>query len=100
MKNYLPLIIGMMTVTYLPRLIPLLIMTKQPINPLLKRFLLYIPYTALGALIMHGMIEVPPNMRFATLFGIIAAAVCSWFKGSLVLSVLVAMITAFLILQL
>ena len=99
MKNYLPLILGMMAVTYIPRVIPLLIMTERPINPLLKRFLLYIPYTALGALIMRGITEAPPNMRLITLVGISAAALCSWFKGELVLSVLVAIVTTFLMLQ-
>lgn len=99
MKNYLPLILGMTAVTYLPRLIPLLLMTERPINPLFKKFLLYIPYTALGALVMRGIIEAEPGMHLATLAGIGVAALCSWFKGELVLSVLAAIFTAFLVLQ-
>lgn len=99
MKNYLPLIIGMMMVTYVPRLIPLFIITERPLNPVLKRFLLYIPYTALSALIVRGAIEAAPEMKAATILGIAAAGICSWFKGGLILSVLVAIITAFLILQ-
>jgi branched-subunit amino acid transport protein len=100
MKGYLPLIIGMMTVTYLPRLIPLLLMTERPLHPLLKRFLMYIPYTALSALIARGILQSTPDMRLATLLGITAAGICSWFRGGLVLSVLISIFTVFMVLHL
>ena len=99
MKNYLPLIIGMMAVTYLPRLLPLLIMTERPINPKLKRFLCYIPYTALSALITQGIISATSALKLATVISLAVAGLCSWFKGGLVLSVLVSILAAFLILQ-
>ncbi|EHQ90518.1 AzlD domain-containing protein [Desulfosporosinus youngiae] len=99
MKSYLLLITGMMVVTYLPRLLPLLIMTGRPLPPVLKRFLQYIPYTALSALIVRGIMQSAPDMRLATVAGIIAAGICSWLKGSLVLSVLISIIAAYLILQ-
>jgi len=99
MKSYLLLITGMMVVTYLPRLLPLLIMTGRPLPPVLKRFLQYIPYTALSALIVRGIMQSSPDMRLATVGGIIAAGICSWLKGSLVLSVLISIIAAYLILQ-
>ncbi|MDP4146681.1 MAG: AzlD domain-containing protein [Bacillota bacterium] len=99
MKGYLPLIIGMMLVTYLPRLIPLLLMTEKPLNPKLKRFLLYIPYTALSALIVRGILEASPGMSIATLVGIGAAGICSWFKGGLVLSVFISIVVVFVFLN-
>ncbi len=102
MKSLLPLIFGMAAVTYLPRLLPLIIMTERPINPLIKRFLLYIPYTALSALIVRGIMETSPEIRLATLIGVIAAGMCSIYlsKGGLVLSVMASVITALLVLQL
>lgn len=99
MKSYLPLIIGMMAVTYLPRLIPLLILTERPLHPLLKRFLLYIPYTALSALIVRGVMQSAPDMRLAAFAGLGVACACSWFKGGLVLSVLASIAASFLILS-
>jgi len=99
MKSILPLIFGMTVVTYLPRLLPLITMTKRPLNPLLKRFLIYIPYTALSALIVRGIMESPSEMQLATLIGILAAGICSFFKGGLILSVLASVLTAFLVLQ-
>ena len=99
MKSYLPLILGMMAVTFLPRLLPLVTLSKRPLHPLLRRFLLFIPYTALGALIARGVMQAPPGMMAATLIGIGAAALCSWFKGGMVLSVGAGIIAAFLVLQ-
>lgn len=99
MKNYLVLIAGMMAVTYLPRLMPLLLMTERPLHPYVKRFLLYIPYTALSALIIRGVLEAAPGMGLASVIGIAVAGLCSWFKGGLVLSVLISILAAFLVLQ-
>jgi branched-subunit amino acid transport protein len=98
MKSYFALIIGMMLVTYLPRLFPLITITQRPLHPLLRRFLLYIPYTALGALIVSGIIQAETGKMAATLGGLTAAAICSWFKGGLVLSVLAAIAVGFMVL--
>lgn len=99
MKSYLPLIVGMMTVTYLPRLIPLIMLSERSLHPLLRRFFLYIPYTALGALIIRGALEATVEMTVPTLVGIGVAAICSWVKGGLVTSVLASIIAAYLILS-
>jgi len=98
MKSYLPLIVGMMTVTYLPRLLPLIALSERPLHPLLRRFLLYIPYTALGALIIRGAMEATPEMTVATLAGIGASAVFSWFRGGMVSPVSASILVVFLIL--
>ena len=98
MKSYLPLILGMMAVTFLPRLLPLLALSECSLHPLWRRFFLYIPYTALGALIVRGIMQATSGMMAATLAGLGVAAVCSWYKGGLVLSVLASTIVAFLIL--
>jgi len=97
--SYLPLIIGMMLVTYLPRLLPWIVLSERPLHPLVRRFLLYIPYTALGALIVRGVMEAPTGMTAATLAGIGVSAVCSWFKGGLVLSVAAAIIAVLLVIS-
>ncbi|HSV97707.1 MAG TPA: AzlD domain-containing protein [Spirochaetota bacterium] len=90
MKNHLPLIVGMMLVTYIPRLLPLLAVPQRTLHPLLRRFLTYIPCTVLGALIMSGITQAEPGMTGATLGGIAAAVVCSWLRGGLVVSVMAA----------
>jgi branched-subunit amino acid transport protein len=99
MRSYLPLILGMTLVTFLPRLLPLITLTERPLHPLIKRFLLYIPYTALSALIASGIMQAGQSMRMATIAGIGAAAICSWVRGGLILSVAASIATAFLILN-
>lgn len=93
------LVIGMAAVTYLPRLLPLVTLTKRPLPPLLRRILLYIPYTALGALIIPGVWQAIPGRPEAAMAGIGAAAVCSWFKGSLIVAVIAAVGVAWTVLQ-
>lgn len=100
MNNYILLILGMMAVTYIPRLIPLLALAERPLHPLLKRFLLYIPYTALSALIVRGILQAEPGMMLATIIGITAAGLCSWFNGGLVFSVLASIVASFVFLWL
>lgn len=100
MKSYLPLILGMMVVTYLPRLLPLIALSDRPLPPLLRRFFLYIPYTALGALIVRGIMETPAAMTGPALAGIAAAALCSWLGKGLITSVAAAILTTFCLLSL
>lgn len=99
MKSYLPLILGMAAVTYIPRLLPLITLTNRELNPLLRRFLTYIPYTALSTIIVKGIIDLNGSMLVATLIGLVFGGILSWFKGNMVLSVGVSIIATFFILQ-
>lgn len=94
MKNYLSLIIGMGIVTYIPRLIPLVYLTKKELGPKAKRFLLYIPYTSLGILIVRGIITSSKDMLIPTIIGVSAAGIFAYFKENLVLSVLIGIVAS------
>ncbi len=98
MQSYLLLIIGMMGVTYIPRLIPLVTISNKPLPVIVKRFLLFIPYTALGALIIPGVLQATPGVPAAALAGVGITAVVSWFKGGLVLPVAASIVATFLVL--
>jgi len=63
------LIIGMMIVTYLPRLIPFLLASKIKFPKGLRSFLRFIPYTTLGALILPGIFSATPQMPIAAIAG-------------------------------
>jgi len=71
MKGHVPLIIGMMLVTYIPRLVPLLAVSGRALHPRVRRFLTYIPCTVLGALIVSGVAQAGPGMTGATLGGVL-----------------------------
>jgi branched-subunit amino acid transport protein len=95
-KSYLPLILGMLAVTYLPRLIPLIALTGRSLHPLLRRFLTYIPYTALSALIVRGFMQSTPEMTAAAIAGIGVAGICSWLNGGLILSVAASIFASYI----
>ncbi len=54
------LILGMMAVTLLPRVLPLLLPLRRP-PPLVDRWLAAIPFAALGALIFPGILTTDPG---------------------------------------
>jgi len=99
LKSYLPLIIGMTLVTYIPRLVPLTFLTKKTIGPKTKQFLLYIPYTSLSILIVRGIITAPQDMKLATAVGIGTAGLISYINGNMVLSVFAGIIGSYLIIN-
>lgn len=84
------LILGMALVTYLPRLIPLVYISKKSVSEFWKRFLDCIPYTALGALIIPGVYQAIPEKPWVAVVGIGAAAIIAWFREGLIWPVLVS----------
>jgi branched-subunit amino acid transport protein len=92
------IIIGMTIVTYLPRLLPLVLLQGRHIPKRLRRFLMSIPYAALGALIIPGALHATPGLPIAGWIGLIAAFLYAWFKGGLIVPVMISVITTFLIL--
>lgn len=99
MKNYLPLIIGMTLATYLPRLVPLLMLSNRKMNKNVEEFLYYIPYTSLSILITRGIMTADSGMKAATIAGIGIAGVLSYKKGNLTLSVLAGIMLSFIIIN-
>jgi branched-subunit amino acid transport protein len=64
-NNLIPLILGMSAVTYLPRLLPFLILSNRTIHKRLDTFLKCIPAAAIGALIIPSVLSATPDMPMA-----------------------------------
>lgn len=86
------IILGMTLVTYLPRLIPLLVPGDLPLPPWLDRWLKLIPYAALGALIFPGILTVDAGRPWVGVIGGLAAAATGWLWRNLIATVLVAIL--------
>jgi branched-subunit amino acid transport protein len=93
------IIVLMAAVTFIPRLVPLLMLRERELHPTLKRFLRVIPYAALGALIFPGVLGAVPDLPAAAIAGMGAAVIVAWFRGGLILSVVasVAVVYVFLL---
>lgn len=70
-------ILLMAAVTYLMRLLPMLLFTKQFEDPFVKAFFTYIPYAVLGGMVIPG-IFLATNSIYSALIGFIVAVILAW----------------------
>lgn len=97
MNNIFMLILGMMIVTYLPRLVPFLLMNDKKIPSKMEEFLSYIPYAALGALIIPGFLTAIPGHWLVSIVGIFTALLLAYLKGGVVIPVVGSILTCILL---
>jgi len=90
-------IIGMSLATMIPRIIPGFLVDKLQFKPWVNRFLNAIPYAALGALIFPGILSVIPEEPVVGIIGGVVAAILAYFGLNVVLVVLGAILTVFLL---
>ena len=98
MNNLIPLILGMAAVTYLPRLLPFLILSNKRIHKRLDAFLKCIPAAAIGALIIPGVLSATPDMPMAAIGGMIFTLFFGLWKGGIIIPVLGSVTVAYCIL--
>lgn len=91
MRMYL-VIIGMMIVTYIPRVIPAVLMHKIKCGKRMEEFLSLIPYTAMTALIFPGVLSVDKNNITVGMAGALAAIFLSWKKAPITVVIIGAVL--------
>lgn len=87
MDNLLLLVIAMGLVTYLPRMLPMVLLNNIQLPPLLNSFFQFIPFAALGALIFPGILTSTGSMSSA-IAGSVVAIVMAYFRMNLMLVVM------------
>lgn len=96
--DILMVVLVMAAVTYLPRLIPMLFLDAERINPAVKRFLSYIPYAALGALIIPGGIGAVSGRPGVSIIALLVTIITAWFNRNIILTVAVSVVSVYLML--
>lgn len=91
------IIIGMSLATMIPRVIPAFIVDFLHFRDWINRWLNAIPYAALGALIFPGILSVIPDQPHIGLIGGIVAVILAYFGLNIILVVMGAVITVFLL---
>lgn len=94
------IVLGMAAVTYGPRLAPFLLLKNKTLPPRLDAFLKCIPIAAIGALIIPGVFSATPQMPLAAVCGILFTLVVGWWKGGIILPVLGAVLTTYMVMAL
>lgn len=87
------LIIGMGIVTYIPRMLPAILVEKIKFNKKMEKFLSLIPYTAMAALIFPGVLSVDDGNIAIGLVGAFVAVILSWMKMPIMVVVIGAIVT-------
>lgn len=96
MHNTWLLIFGMFIVTFIPRMLPMLIKNIHFPNGL-NKWLSYIPYAVLGALIFPGIMGAHPDSASYGIIAGIVAILLAWFQKQLLLVVAGSLVTMFIL---
>ncbi|MGE4588463.1 MAG: AzlD domain-containing protein [Acidaminococcaceae bacterium] len=82
------LVIAMALVTYIPRMLPMVLLQNVKLPVYVKAFMKLIPYAALGALIFPGALtSAGPEHLNAAIIGCSLAILLAWFGTNLILVV-------------
>ena len=84
------LILGMMLVTYIPRMLPAVLLEKLHFGPKAEKFLQLVPYTAMAALIFPGILTMDAARPYIGLAGGAAAGLLAWKRVPVIVCVLAA----------
>ncbi len=97
MDNLILIICGMAVVTYIPRLLPFLMLSSKDIPARVDSFLKCIPVAAIGALIIPGVFDSTPDLPLAGIAGICFALIIGLWKGGIIIPVLGSVAVTFLV---
>jgi branched-subunit amino acid transport protein len=94
-KTILITILGMGFVTYLPRLLPVLLLSSKNLPPLVEAWLRYVPVAVLSAMLLPSLAVKDGNLDFSSsnlfLWAAIPTFLAAWKTRSLFGSVIVGM---------
>jgi branched-subunit amino acid transport protein len=91
--------VGMMVVTYLPRLLPLVALRNIRLPRRLSAFLSFVPVAAIGALIIPGGFSSVDGSWLASSIGLLAALVSAWYFRSIIVTVVLSILSVYLFFQ-
>jgi len=94
--RFLLLSLGMMVVTYLPRLLPLAVLRNIRLPRRLSVFLSFIPFAAIGALIIPGGLGAVEGSWVLSAVGLAAAFVSAWLLRNIVVTVVLSILAVYL----
>ena len=89
-------ILLMALITYIIRVIPMVLIRGKIKSPFIRSFLHYIPYSILTAMIIPSIFT-STTMIYSAIGGFIVALILSWFEKSLITVSMSAVVVAYII---
>lgn len=96
MNKYLPYMIIMSVVTYLIRMLPIVLFQKEIKSNFVKSFLYYVPYAVLGAMTFPAIFSASQSL-YASIAGCIAAFYFAYKEKDLLFVAAAACITVYIV---
>lgn len=93
-SQYSILIVGMLLVTYIPRVAPFWIMDRLQIPAPIIGFLEFVPYAMLGALIFPGVMTSVGGHWFISLTAFSVGVLAAYRFGGTMIPILLSIVTA------
>ncbi len=101
MERFILVILGMAVVTYVPRFLPMYILTRLEIPKLVTDWLSYVPVAVLAALIVPGVLTEQRQVFISPANSYLVAAIpvflVAWRTKNMLLTVTVGMAIVFLL---
>ena len=89
-------IIVMAVVTYLIRVLPLVLLKKEITSPFIKSFLFYVPFACLAAMTFPDILY-SPSMFAAGVAGFVTALILSYMEKSMIVVALAACAAVYIV---
>lgn len=93
--NYWWVVVGMAAVTFIPRLLPMIMLRDINLPWWLKEWLGFVPYAALGALIFPGILTVLPEYPWVGLLAGAVAVILALVQKQILVVVAGAVVTVY-----
>lgn len=88
-------IIAMTAVTWLPRMLPLMLVRRRIENVFVRSFLFYVPYAVLAAMTIPAIFFATSSI-WSALAGLVVALVLGWYRRSLLTVALGASVAVYI----
>lgn len=92
MSNYILLIILSALVTQVPRTIPYFVSFTKKLPRRIRKGMMLLPLSVLGALIFPGVLLDYGSLWYAGLIGVCASFLSSYFKTPMIVSIIIALV--------
>jgi branched-subunit amino acid transport protein len=93
--NLIWVIIGMGLVTYIPRMLPLVMFHTNNLHPRIQGILKNVPFAILGALIFPGVLTINPGSVLYGVIGAAAAFIAAWLNLNVIIVVLASILVLY-----